>query len=249
MEKWKKLKENKLIIFTIILAVLVVIAVGVIVYLLNNPKTEKVQTQNPANVAIYNSSNEVKEEYTNKLTDVQGISDTHNTKQVENETNGSDTEKYKNYAKGVKASLTKMKGAVKVPGEKNSNATIICFFDDLIKDKGINSIYLDYAGNAYLNLDKDSKIGKKYGTDYKIGSNIIKVGISEFGQDYNNMIWMINETGNVFYMNISQFDTDVKLNFRKLGDLQNIIAIEQIAAEGIELCAIDINGKMHEIDN
>ena len=43
-----KLKENKgmsLIVLTIILAVLVVVAIGVIVYLLKNPVKEKVGTQ------------------------------------------------------------------------------------------------------------------------------------------------------------------------------------------------------------
>ena len=45
-----KLKESKgmsLIVFTIVLAVLVVLAGGVIVYLLNNPVKEKVAIQNP----------------------------------------------------------------------------------------------------------------------------------------------------------------------------------------------------------
>ena len=69
-----KLKENKrmsLIVFTIILGVLVIVAIGIIVYLLNNPVKEKVAVQNPIEVAQLNSSSEVKEKYTNTLTDAQ----------------------------------------------------------------------------------------------------------------------------------------------------------------------------------
>ena len=57
-----KLKESKgmsLIVFTIVLAVLVVVAGGVIVYLLNNPVKEKVAIQNPTNVGNLNSSEKV----------------------------------------------------------------------------------------------------------------------------------------------------------------------------------------------
>lgn len=59
-----KLKESKgisLIVFTIILAVLVVLAGGVIVYLINNPVKENVVIQNPTSVQS-NISNEVKDE-------------------------------------------------------------------------------------------------------------------------------------------------------------------------------------------
>lgn len=57
-----KLKENKgmsLIVFTIILAVLVVVAGGVIVYLLNNPVKENVAIQNQTGTQTNNDNNEI----------------------------------------------------------------------------------------------------------------------------------------------------------------------------------------------
>lgn len=55
----KKIKENRgmsLIIFTVILAVLVVIAGGVIVYLLSNPKTEHIKEQT-GSTTLFNTPN------------------------------------------------------------------------------------------------------------------------------------------------------------------------------------------------
>ena len=60
-----KLKESKgmsLIVFTIVLAVLVVLAGGVIVYLLNNPVKEKVAIQTPSSVQTNMSNDEKIEE-------------------------------------------------------------------------------------------------------------------------------------------------------------------------------------------
>lgn len=64
-----KLKENKgisLIVFTVILAVLVVIAGGVIVYLLNNPVKEGTTIQTPTRVEDFNSSEEVEVKLSSK---------------------------------------------------------------------------------------------------------------------------------------------------------------------------------------
>lgn len=63
-----RLKENKgisLIVFTIVLAVLVVLAGGVIVYLLNNPVKEQVAVQNPTSETGTNSSTNVEEKNDN----------------------------------------------------------------------------------------------------------------------------------------------------------------------------------------
>ena len=68
------MKENRgmsLIIFTIILAILVVVAGGVIVYLLNNPIKEKVAIQNQITTEQLDSSNEIKQKYTENLIDAQ----------------------------------------------------------------------------------------------------------------------------------------------------------------------------------
>ena len=69
-----KLKENKgmtLILFTIILAVLLVIAGGIIIYLLNNPVKEDVTVNRLTDIENLNYTGEVQQELTNEST-IQG---------------------------------------------------------------------------------------------------------------------------------------------------------------------------------
>lgn len=85
-----KVTENKgisLIVFTVVLAILVILATGVIAYLLNNPVREKVSVQTPSSVQSNMSSSETIQEKNenasnsnSKTTDLVAINDEQNIK-------------------------------------------------------------------------------------------------------------------------------------------------------------------------
>ena len=75
----KNIKDNKgmsLIVFTIIIVILLVVAIGVIIYLLNNPVKENVVTQNPSIIQGGMTNNE------NKV--ISGNLDVNNQNSIEN---------------------------------------------------------------------------------------------------------------------------------------------------------------------
>ena len=116
------------------------------------------------------------------------------------------------------------------------------------------AINITPTGDAYLCLSSSSAMAKKYGTKYKVKSNIINAGVSEYGQDGAKIFWFIDENGNVFYYDMGYISEDessytVNLNLKSLPKLKNITQIISKAyPDGACSARIDIDGNIIEID-
>lgn len=239
----KEIKSNKgitnaTVVITVLIIIVLMLLVAVI-YLAKNPSTTYITQNKPIEQQEVNSSN-VEEEKITTPTEIK-------TEKV----NMTSDEKYKAYVDGLKTSINKLKDSGASPdGEKYDSEILVNSQNYFTSEKqGIVGISLDYTGTAYLELNSDSTIGKKYGEKYKLKSNTIKVGITEHGHDSSLLIWSIDENGKIAYIKINQFDNDIKLELKEYDMLKNIIDIEVIYnGEAIVPVAIDIDGKIHEIN-
>lgn len=239
----KNIKSNKgitnaTVLITVLIIIVLMLLVAVI-YLVKNPNTTYITQNTPTEQQTVNSSN-VEEEKLTTSTEIK-------TKKVEMTSD----EKYKVYVDGLKESINKLKNLGTSPdGEKYDSEILVNSQNYFTSEKqGIVGISLDYTGTAYLESNSDSTIGKKYGEKYKLKSNTIKVGITEYGHDSSLLIWSIDEKGKISYIQINQFDNDIKIELKEYDSLKNIIDIEVIYnGESIIPVAIDIDGKIHEIN-
>lgn len=159
-------------------------------------------------------------------------------------------EKYKVYTDGLKNSLKTISkyGEVFDEGKFESH---FFYSEDFLREAGINNVSLRNNGEVYAELSKDSYLAKKYGTNYKIASNIVKVGTTFAGQE-GGIIYMINETGKFYYCRIYGAPADSQthsLEFKEITTLKNIVNVELLNdGEAMIPFAVDINGNIFSLD-
>lgn len=110
---------------------------------------------------------------------------------------------------------------------------------------------LEYDGTATLHLYESdyplgTKLFEKYGAKYNLKSNIVKLGISSYGQSGSMVVWLISSLGEIsyFYIDIS----NVSIDEVKFTSLKNIIDIQTLSTPGgAQLKAIDIDGKFIDV--
>ena len=205
-----KLKESKgmsLIVFTVVLAVLVVLAVGVIVYLLNNPVKEKVAIQNPTGAQsnlgrIETNVQNTKEPVTNNETKVEIVKEKMTA-----------DERYKIFADNLKKEVSKYGDTANIQG---------AVADDIGYEVRLKS-----NGDLSLRL-WDEELNRKYGTE-SLAKNVIAFSIIDVGQDSDwHCIYFINADGTVGYASMDSVIYEGKGEIKienKIAGLKNIVAI------------------------
>jgi len=236
-----KVKENKgmsLIVFTVVLAILVVVAMGVIVYLLNNPVREKVAIQTPSSVQSNMSNNE-----NNVVNEKPSIDIKENETKVEQVVREMTTdEKYKVFASNLKQKVSTY-------GDTANIKSVFCRADD-----GEGSWYevcLNSNGNLSLRFGKE-ELDKKYGTK-SLAKNVISFYIIDIGQDEWHMIYFINEDGTVgsAYVDPVIFNGTGEIEIKNnISGLKNIVSVLN-GGIGLEESGthtplfVDIDGKVY----
>ena len=154
-------------------------------------------------------------------------------------------EKYKVFLNGLKNSLsTYNKGGDNVLDIVDSGTYYDTFW--------IESWELKNNGDVYLNISETSNLGKKFGTHYKLASNVIKVG-TYFDEDEGgvypstNYIYIINEEGKFYYCDVTEGSTLATLELKENTKIKNIVSIEEwFYADHRGAVAIDIEGKIYD---
>ena len=163
---------------------------------------------------------------------------------IEFESGNTANEKYNTYITGLKKSMEKTK-------EEYSDSYFLnnLIGGDFLETVGIYPyIKIQNNGDAYLNLEKDSAVGKKYGEKYKIATNIVNAGLEIHGHDAQAFLWFINDLGEFSYINIIQ-DSIPNLEPKKIDNLKNIVDVT-LMYNGVAdiLVAIDIEGNILKIE-
>lgn len=153
-------------------------------------------------------------------------------------------EKYNAYITGLKNNMEKSK-------EEYSDSYFLnnLFGGELLETLGIYPyIEIKNNGDAYLALQKDSVVGKKYGEKYKVATNIVNAGMEIHGHDAQAFLWFINDKGEFSYINIIQ-DSIPNLELKKIDNLKNIVDVT-LMYNGVAdiLVAIDIEGNILKIE-
>ena len=229
----KNIKSNKgitnMTLITIVLVIIILMLAGAVVYLVKNPNTTYITQNVPIEQSKLSSTvteNEI------------------SVMEVKKEMSAD--ERFAIYAKGLKESISEFyEFGETFDGEKYKCAVPV---DYKVNENifGIENIILNYNGDLHINIASDSALGKKYGNDYKIASNIIKAGALYYGQDASIIIFAIENSGNLRCCLIS--DT-TKLELKTITNLKNIIEVQSYNnGESPSLVAIDIDGKMYKIN-
>lgn len=218
-----KLKESKgmsLIVFTIVLAVLVVLAGGVIVYLLNNPVKEKVAIQTPSSVQT-NMSNDEKIEEKNETTSSSNVNVVDNNKGT---------------------------NLVVINDEQNINAEgKIC---EYISEEGSSAevpVEISYIVNGKNKGNLQIKYNNKVVYNKKAEKNIIE--FNRIKDAFDSDIFVLYEDGTVGKISISNIKNN-KYDIVKVENCENVVRIQELVfeyeASGADyvLVAVDGNGKI-----
>ena len=236
------MNENKgkmsTVLIVALIAIIILLSVAVVFLVKNQVSTNIAQGGNKTNIEekIDNTNTANKEENNSEETETKVV-----TKDMTAD------EKYKVYAEGMKKSIRKFKGAGEVYEEGQTDVELgeNCQNIWTAEENGIMGIYLDYTGTAYLRLNTNKVLGKKYGEKYKIASNIIKVGANAFGQDDSLVAWALDDEGKLHYAFIGEVDAST-LEVKEYNKLKDIVDIDQY--NYISLCAIDIEGNIYELE-
>lgn len=163
---------------------------------------------------------------------------------IEFDSRNTANEKYNTYIKGLKNNMEKSK-------EEYSDSYFLnnLLGGEFLETVGIYPyIELQNNGDAYLELEKDSAVGKKYGEKYKVATNIVNVGMEIHGHDAQAFMWFINGEGEFSYINIMQ-DGIPNLEPKKIDNLKNIVDVTLMYnGEADILVAIDIEGNILKIE-
>ena len=162
---------------------------------------------------------------------------------------GSSNERYNMYISGLKNSLRNLKNADSFEEFKDSYLIILGGdYFTLSQNKISSRIKIEQNGDTYLNFEKNSKLAKKYGENYKVSTNIVNAGIVEHGQDASVFFWFINEKGEFLYIDINEYDID-KIEVNKINELKNVVDVTTMYnGEADILVAIDIDGKYIDVN-
>ena len=100
---------------------------------------------------------------------------------------------------------------------------------------GVNSLSVNANSEAYIQLNEDSKLYKKYGENYKLSNNVANVYCYKMGNGINEYIFLIKTDGTVEYIHLQDDDNNsLKLTkLKKVKDITNIIQISGGDADGI----------------
>ena len=163
---------------------------------------------------------------------------------IEFESGNTENEKYNAYITGLKNNMKKSK-------EEYSDSYFLnkLFGGEFLETVGIYPyIVIQNNGDAYLELEKDSAVGKKYGEKYKVATNIVNAGMEIHGHDAQAFLWFINDKGAFSYINIIQ-DSVPNLETKKIDNLKNIVDVT-LMYNGVAdiLVAIDIDGNILKIE-
>lgn len=237
----KNIKSNKGItnatVLIIILIIIVLMLLAAVIYLVKNPNTTYITQNTPTEQQTVNSSN-IEEEKLTTTTDTK-------TEKVEMTSD----EKYKVYVDGVKNSLNNFSEFGEYYDENlvlPDVPTQYTAYDNLF---GIEGIDLKTNGDAYIKLSSESNLYKKFGENYKIGTNIIKAGAMYCGQDASILLYMISNEGKFYYCELLDSYakvTENTLKFKETTKLKNIVSVEQYK-NSYMIFAIDIDGKMYDV--
>ena len=216
-----KLKESKgmsLIAFTIVLAVLVVVAGGVIVYLLNNPVKEKVAIQTPSSVQTNMSNNEKVEE--------------------KNETTSSSN---------VNVVDSKATSLVVINDEKDlTEESRIYEYYGAEENFEEVPVEISYVVNGNNKGKLEIKNNNKVVYTKNIEKNII--GINRLRSDYELDIFVLYQDGTVgkvvIDMKKNEYDIVEVEKCRNIVRIQEIIYEHQGYGNDYELVAVDNTGKI-----
>lgn len=235
----KEIRSNKGItnatLLIIVLIIIVLILLVAVLYLVKNPNTTYITQNTPTEQHKVNSS---KGEELTTSTEIR-------TEKVEMTSD----EKYKEYVDGLKNSLNNFSQFGEYYDENlvlPDVPTQYTVFDNLF---GVEGIDLKPNGDAYIKLSAESNLSKKFGENYKIGTNIIKAGAMYCGQDASILIYMINDEGKFYYCELVDSYakiTEDTLKFKETTKLKNIVSVEQYKNSYI-IFAIDIDGKMYDV--
>lgn len=239
----KNIKSNKGItnatVLIIVLIIIVLMLLATVIYLVKNPNTTYITQNIPTEQQEVNLSN-VEEEKLTATTEIK-------TEKVEMTSD----EKYKAYLDGLKNSLNNFSQFGECFDENlvlPDVPTQYTAFDNLYGVEGIN---LKTNGEVYLKLTPENDLYKKYGEDYKIGTNIIKAGAMYCGHDASVLLYMISSIGKFYYcelIDLSRNTTEDTYKFKETAKLKNIVSVEQ-HKNSYMIFAIDIDGKMYDVMN
>ena len=221
--KLKECKGMSLIAFTIVLAVLVVLAGGVIVYLLNNPVKENVAIQNPTGVqsnlgSIETNIEHTKEPITNEIVKEKMTAD----------------EKFSVYVNGVKKIFQNL---------ENGGIKYVEGFDTEVDTS-------EYVGSYILSSEYVIKIDNKqnlYINDKKVTSDVLNISKTLHAQD-GAYTFVMKSDGSLEYISGNDY-INSKFVSHKLEGFKNIVDVIEIeSVENTKFLAVDIEGKSYEVD-
>ena len=228
-----KIKENKgmsLIVFTIVLAVLVVVAGGIIVYLLNNPVKENVAIQSPTGAqsnlgSIETNVEDKKEPITNNETKVEIVKEKMTA-----------DEKFQEYINNLKNEISNLEEGTTIGGEYSLPI-------------GDSSYYLELDSSRNLSIRfTDEKFEKAYGTT-ELMTDVIAYYNVYVGQDASRLLCVLKADGTLWSTTIESvcWEKDYKISFKQETKFKNIVSV--IGAFGSETMYplfVDVEGKVYK---
>jgi len=231
----KNIKDNKgitnMTLITIVLVIIILMLLVAVIYLVKNPNTTYITQNLPTEQSQLSST--IKENEAEV-----------STPSIKKDMNAD--ERFAIYAKGLKESISKFyEFGETFDGEKYKCAVPVdC---DIENAFGIDEIVLKYNGELHLKIASNSELNKKYGSEYKIASNVIKAGAMKYGQDGAIVIYAINNSGEFSYSLINLTSNELKM--QTIDSFKNIVEVQRYnnGETSMLLVAIDIDGIMHDI--
>jgi preprotein translocase subunit YajC len=229
-------KKGSLSTVFLIIAIILIGVMGVFMYMQKTEADRQI-------AELENNGSKMEETISNLQGKIDSISNTINANDetnVEQEVVMTANERYSTYINGLKNNLNKI--------QENSHISVNSGEHMTLSNAGINSyITIENNGDAYLGLEKDGKLGKKYGEKYKVATKIVNAGIQVYGQDASVLLWFINELGEFSYIDISDVNIE-NLEIKTIKDLKNIVDVTiKYNGEANIPVAIDIEGNLLEV--
>lgn len=115
---------------------------------------------------------------------------------------------------------------------------------------GISDAYVDSHGDAYIDIAETSSLYSKYGTNYKVASNVADVAFCHYANGLTYYLALVNQDGTVSVIVLSDDTSRMsEIKVTNIPNVNNIVkVIYQRYGNGWFGTAIDVNGNTISLD-
>lgn len=223
MEEKKSIKIS-LSTFFLIICVILICLMGY--YILNITKLNEEYSKKIAQ--LENENSQIKEEIENgKESEVQ--------KELQEES----INKFEQYKNNYEEAFNKV---------INGNNKISTYLEE-DELPGILEVYVDANNDAYVTINKDNALYSKYGSEYKVATNVANIYVCHVGNGGLSDIIFLKQDGTVSTINGTEV-VNGNIECKKVNNVKDIISVisyaelDEMGLGGSSYAFVDINGKI-----